>query len=176
MRSGLDTPPASALDLLLWLGSWPSGRFSGCIEGMLRSESFFTLLNSLKCRWSPMELSPFLSVSVREKNHFMECQWRRMANFWRRWESERFWFKMYIFYIQINSMRSGLDTPPASALDLLLSLGSWPSGRFSGCIEGMLDNVQFLSLTPYPKRETYLCWETGIQRFYIYFVYTYSLV
>ena len=45
----------------------------------LRSESFFTLLNSLKCRWSPMELSPFLSVSVREKKHFMKCrdrEWR----------------------------------------------------------------------------------------------------
>ena len=38
--SGLDTPPASALDLLLYLGSWPlvrrggSGRYSGCIEGI----------------------------------------------------------------------------------------------------------------------------------------------
>ena len=48
---------------------------------VLRSESFFTLLNSLKCRWSPMELSPFLSVSVRVKNHFMKCQRKRMANF-----------------------------------------------------------------------------------------------
>ena len=56
---------------------------------VLRSESFFTLLNSLKCRWSPMELSPFLSVSVREKNHFMKCRGRRMTIYWRRWEREK---------------------------------------------------------------------------------------
>jgi len=47
---------------------------------------------------------------------------------------------------------SGLDTPPASALDLLLIFGSWPlvsrgwSGRFSGCIEGMLSKVQIFCL------------------------------
>ena len=55
---------------------------------VLRSESFFTLLNSLKCRWSPAELSPFSRVSVRVKNHFMKCRGRRMVNFWRRWERE----------------------------------------------------------------------------------------
>jgi hypothetical protein len=36
-----------------------------------------------------MELSPFLSVSVRVKNHFMKCRRKRMANLWRRWEREK---------------------------------------------------------------------------------------
>jgi hypothetical protein len=35
-----------------------------------------------------VELSPFSSVSVRVKNHFMKCRGRRMVNFWRRWERE----------------------------------------------------------------------------------------
>ena len=67
------------------IDGWPSGRYSGCIEGILRSESFFTLLNSLKCRWSPMELSPFLSVSVRVKKHFMKCHWKKMTIFVEAW-------------------------------------------------------------------------------------------
>ncbi len=115
---------------------------------LLRSESFFTLLNSLKCRWSPMELSPFLSVSVRAKNHFMKCRGSRTVIFWRRWERERFWFEIYIFYIhnvRESSMRSGLDTPPASALQ----------PQLTGDLR-LIGDLLCLSLTPYPKRETYI--------------------
>jgi hypothetical protein len=85
-----------------------------------------------------MELSPFLSVSVREKNHFMKCRGRRMANFWRWWEEKYYWLKRYIFYIQIRFKEHSRvqvsihllrrnstcfydwAETPASALDLLL--------------------------------------------------------
>ena len=65
----------------------------------------------------------------------MKCQRKRMANFWSGGSIKDLWFKLFTFYIsqvQIvqmfnvfkeGSKGSGLDTPPASALDLLLSLG-----------------------------------------------------
>jgi hypothetical protein len=65
-----------------------------------------------------MELSPFLSVSVRAKNHFMKCQRERMTNFWSGGREKRT-FNAF----KERSKCSGLDTPPASALDLLLILG-----------------------------------------------------
>jgi hypothetical protein len=53
-----------------------------------------------------MELSPFLSVSVQEKKHFMKCQWRRMGMFWERGKGKGFLtYNNILFIYKIGSKK-----------------------------------------------------------------------
>ena len=82
-----------------------------------------------------MELSPFLSVSVREKNHFMKCQWGEWLIFGGGGREKDFGSKYILFiYHKFNWF-------------------NW-FNSFKSSIGSIRSKVQFLSLTPSPKRET----------------------